>query len=494
MTAKHVIYIMVVLLLSTSCLRPELYENIPVIKEASEAVEGNSVTLNSSVIGQTGGIVECGFMYGQSEVGMRNVKTYMIGRNFSTTIYDLDWDKEYVYYAYISNGRNVVKSSVHRFRTPVEPVSPPDQPEDPDDPELPVDPEPEPGPDPVPGPDPEIPVVPEEHYFELSMTELDFSGTCASRFISVKSNVEYEVIIPENAPWLTCTESTSTRCCLIVDYNYCEQDRSCEVLFRSLEHDCSHTVLVRQKRIPMYELHVSHVETRSYAYPLPESVKRPTSVMRIDDQGNDSQAKWMAAIKFGDDLQMTFRNNRTDEIRTEKVRVQKFYMEEGFTETIIVKVIQHTASDIMGFECPAVERKCVKLWDLNGDGYLSYGEAADATTAPEYAFSGAEYTSFDNFQWFVGLKDISPYMFASSGVTSISLPATITSISEGAFQDCADLRSVRLHGDGPVLASAAESAFQGTHEDLVIICPWQWVDWYISHIPHWEGLMEGYGM
>lgn len=473
------IYIIMVLLLSGSCNLAEPYNAIPEFGEVTETVDANSVTLTSTVIGQTDGIVECGFMCGLSEADMRDVKANMTGRNFSAAIYDLEWDTEYVYHAYIGNGRNVVNSSVRRFRTPVEPVSPPDQPEDPDDSELPVD--------------PEIPVAPEELYFELSMTELDFSGTCASRFISVKSNVEYEVIIPENAPWLTCTESTSTRCCLIVDYNYCEQDRSCEVLFRSLEHDCSHTVVVRQKRIPMYELHVPHVETLSYACTLPESVKRPTSVMRIDDQGNESLGTWMAAIKFGDDLQMTFRKNRTDEIRTEKVRVQKLYVEEGLTETIIVKVIQHPASDIMEFECPAVERKCVTLWDLNGDGYLSYGEAAEATTAPEYAFSGAEYTSFDNFQWFVGLKDISPYMFSSSGLTSIALPATITSISEGAFQDCADLRSVRLHGSGPVLASAAESAFQGTHEDFVIICPWQYVDWYLDHIPHWDGLMKGYG-
>lgn len=473
------IYIIMVLLLSGSCNLAEPYNAIPEFGKLTETVDANSVTLTSTVIGQTDGIVECGFMCGLSEAVMRDVKTYMIGRNFSAAIYDLDWDTEYEYYAYISNGRNVVNSSVRRFRTPVEPVSPPDQPEDPDDPEVPVD--------------PEIPVAPEELYFELSMTELDFSGTCSSRFISVSTNVEYEVIIPENAPWLTCTESTSTRCCLIVDYNYCEQDRSCEVLFRSLEHDCSHTVVVRQKRIPMYELHVPHVEILSYACTLPESVKRPTSVMRIDDQGNESLGIWMAAIKLGDDLQMTFRKNRTDEIRTEKVRVQKLYVEEGLTETIIVKVIQHPASDIMEFECPAVERKCVTLWDLNGDGYLSYGEAADAATAPEYAFSGAEYTSFDNFQWFVGLKDISPYMFSSSGLTSIALPATITSISEGAFQDCADLRSVRLHGSGPVLASAAESAFQGTHEDFVIICPWQYVDWYLDHIPHWDGLMKGYG-
>ena len=473
------IYIIMVLLLSGSCNLAEPYNAIPEFGKLTETVDANSVTLTSTVIGQTDGIVECGFMCGLSEAVMRDVKTYMIGRNFSAAIYDLDWDTEYEYYAYISNGRNVVNSSVRRFRTPVEPVSPPDQPEDPDDPEVPVD--------------PEIPVVPEKLYFELSMTELDFSGTCSSRFISVSTNVKYEVIIPENAPWLTCTESTSTRCCLIIDYNYCEQDRSCEVLFRSLEHDCSHTVVVRQKRIPMYELHVPHVETLSYACTLPESVKRPTSVMRIDNQGNESLGTWMTAIKFGDDLQMTFRKNRTDEIRTEKVRVQKLYVEEGLTETIIVKVIQHPASDIMEFECPAVERKCVTLWDLNGDGYLSYGEAADATTAPEYAFSGAGYTSFDNFQWFVGLKDISPYMFSSSGLTSIALPATITSIFEGAFQDCADLRSVRLHGSGPVLASAAESAFQGTHEDLVIICPWQYVDWYLDHIPHWDGLMKGYG-
>ena len=478
MKVSNLIYAVIVLLISVSCSRPEPYGDIPEVGELAAVINGNSVTLTAFVSGSLDGIRECGFMWGPSEADMSRVKTSMNGRSLSVMLADLDWNTTYLYVAYVGNGRNEVTSSVRSFRTAAEPAESPDVPDGPDtpaDPTVPVD-----------------PVVPESPVFEISCTEMEFSGTCESCFISVNANVEYEVVIPDDAPWLICTEKTSSRCCLNVDYNYSEKDRSCEVTLRSLEHECSHILTVRQRKIPVYMLHVPHTEIVSHTYFLPEFMQRPTSVQRIDDEGNKSLATWVAAAKLGDVVGITVRENRYDELRSEKVLIQHL-AEDGDLATIILKVIQHPSYDLMDFECPEVEKRCVELWDADGDGHISYAEAAAVDSVPERAFASPECTSFDTFPWFTGLTEIPPYMFASAGLTSIYLPSTITMIGAGAFYDCASLDTIILFGGGPVLTTVSPTALDGTSGSLSIYLPWQWEGWYLDHIPQWERKTVPYG-
>ena len=86
-----------------------------------------------------------------------------------------------------------------------------------------------------------------------------------------------------------------------------------------------------------------------------------------------------------------------------------------------------------------VEAICVNNWDVDGDGFLSYAEAA-AVTDLGGAFSGnTEITSFDEIQYFTGLTTIAAHAFQGcSNLTSFItvLPESVTSIGDWAFHNC----------------------------------------------------------
>ena len=97
-----------------------------------------------------------------------------------------------------------------------------------------------------------------------------------------------------------------------------------------------------------------------------------------------------------------------------------------------------------------VKAICIQNWDTNGDGELSYGEAAAVTTlkpsgAENSVFWNTEITSFDELQYFTGLTSIeeNAFMFCNS-LTSVTLPNAVTSIGSYAFAHCISLTSVSL--------------------------------------------------
>ena len=94
------------------------------------------------------------------------------------------------------------------------------------------------------------------------------------------------------------------------------------------------------------------------------------------------------------------------------------------------------------FADPTVEARCVELWDTDGDGYLSYNEAA-AVTNLDYAFQYWGITSFDELQYFTGLTSLNDYEFYDcESLTSITLPENITYIGYYAFGYCYSLSSI----------------------------------------------------
>ncbi len=106
--------------------------------------------------------------------------------------------------------------------------------------------------------------------------------------------------------------------------------------------------------------------------------------------------------------------------------------------------------DAIVFADANVKAICVQHWDTNGDGELSYGEAAAVTTlkpsgAENSVFWNTEITSFDELQYFTGLTSIeeNAFMFCNS-LTSVTLPNAVTSIGSYAFAHCISLTSVSL--------------------------------------------------
>ena len=136
-------------------------------------------------------------------------------------------------------------------------------------------------------------------------------------------------------------------------------------------------------------------------------------------------------------------------------------------------------SDPITFADTSVKAICVANWDTNGDGELSYGEAAAVTTfnpgnSPNTSvFYDSNITSFDEMQYFTGLtqssyasfyycydlasvilpptmQTIDYYTFYDChGLTQITIPANVTSIGYCAFGHCTGLTSITMEGSTP---------------------------------------------
>ena len=85
-----------------------------------------------------------------------------------------------------------------------------------------------------------------------------------------------------------------------------------------------------------------------------------------------------------------------------------------------------------------VKSICVTQWDTNGDGELSYAEAAAVTSLGQFFKGNTEITSFEELQYFIGLASIGNGAFygCSNLTGSLIIPRFVISIGSYAFQNC----------------------------------------------------------
>ena len=96
------------------------------------------------------------------------------------------------------------------------------------------------------------------------------------------------------------------------------------------------------------------------------------------------------------------------------------------------------------FEDNNVESICLTNWDRNGDGKLSYEEAALVYSIGT-KFKGTAITTFNELRYFVNLSTIDESAFNScKQLRNISMPERITSIGTYAFRYCEKLETVIL--------------------------------------------------
>lgn len=117
------------------------------------------------------------------------------------------------------------------------------------------------------------------------------------------------------------------------------------------------------------------------------------------------------------------------------------------------KWVQINPEDPIEFEDPLVKAALVAgsddlTVDTNGDGEISYAEAAAVTSLNQLFLrsrypDNAKITSFDEFQYFTGVESIWGDFAGCEELTSIILPPNVTSIIEG-FEMCKSLTSIIL--------------------------------------------------
>jgi len=102
-------------------------------------------------------------------------------------------------------------------------------------------------------------------------------------------------------------------------------------------------------------------------------------------------------------------------------------------------------NDVIQFADAKVKAICVENWDTNGDGELSYGEAAAVTDLGEVFKENREITSFDELQYFTGIREIQFECFHNCAeLTSIHIPQNVTFIDQVSFAGCGKLTDVQF--------------------------------------------------
>ena len=143
-------------------------------------------------------------------------------------------------------------------------------------------------------------------------------------------------------------------------------------------------------------------------------------------------------IIYNDGLSINneFKTDKAITIRRAKFGVLK-YLDEDLGMISLANPIE--------FEDPAVEKICVANWDTDGDGSLSYAEAAAVKTIGAAFLHNTSITSFDEFQYFTGVTLIGEYAFNNcTGLTRVNIPSNIRRIKSYAFDNCFALNAVHI--------------------------------------------------
>lgn len=107
------------------------------------------------------------------------------------------------------------------------------------------------------------------------------------------------------------------------------------------------------------------------------------------------------------------------------------------------EIVEFTPS--INFANDNVKAICVANWDSDGDGELSYEEAAAVTELGNVFAYNNEITSFNELQHFTGLTEIGDGSFwGCFNMKSIIIPNSVTTIGNSAFEDCGSLASVSI--------------------------------------------------
>lgn len=113
--------------------------------------------------------------------------------------------------------------------------------------------------------------------------------------------------------------------------------------------------------------------------------------------------------------------------------------------------------DVINFKDPLVKKILVRNYDRDGDGEISYKEAAFVRSIPFSMFTAMPITSFDELEYFTGVTTIGQHAFDScTYLTSIKFPYTLESIKKNAFSYCTSLSEITIT---PSVSNIGSEAF-----------------------------------
>ena len=106
----------------------------------------------------------------------------------------------------------------------------------------------------------------------------------------------------------------------------------------------------------------------------------------------------------------------------------------------------NSSSDIIVFADDIVKKSCVDVFDIDGDGEISYDEAAEVKDLSGVTLRFIEdFLTFDEFQYFVNVESIPDNFFSKSKyLKSIILPESVETIGKNVFYGCKSLTKIEF--------------------------------------------------
>ena len=460
----RMVFMGIVSLWMLSCApQPEL-EWVPEIKLISAKVSENTCELTAVVSDVMSDEYDYGFMYGEDEDSMQMLLAQLDDKIFRSSLASLDYDTEYVYKAYVSNGRNEICSDIGYFRTdPMKDDGGSDDGGSDDggsDDGGSDDGGSDEGGSEEGGSEEGGSENEEECVIILPFHDITVKSWEKEFIMEVGGDAEFVVNIPSEAYWLQCRRSKRTCIFQLPSSNRTMSDLSCKVVFRNLRTDQTDTLTVCQSAISSDKGHLPFNEVELLTGSTTFSMHLPNkhSVWAFNYmQGEESAKEWLRwSYNYSDDQSMINVFFRVAENTTDQERSCRVIVTYDGRESLLV-ITQKKWNSVVELEDPGVRKVCVDAFDLDGDGNLTCYEISEIPhDGMNYLdFSGVDIRSFDEFRWFTNVSLISQPVFAGTRLESIIFPEDIY-LQNGVFQNCTELKSVDLRS-----AIVADEAFRG---------------------------------
>lgn len=127
--------------------------------------------------------------------------------------------------------------------------------------------------------------------------------------------------------------------------------------------------------------------------------------------------------------------------------------------------------NIIQFEDENVKKLCVAVWDTDGDGELSYDEAAAVTTLGTAFKGNTEIQSFNELKYFTGLAALDDTFNGCTSLRRITIPVNVKTIGVTTFRSCIQLLRIMFEKGAKlgVIQGDTSTSFRGTFSDCTAL-------------------------
>lgn len=407
----HILPLMIALLL-TACKAEidDVHINAPVVTlgEVSE-VTGNSAVIQANIIQQGGKVSYCLIRYGTSQTSLTETERYDVSsENVSLKLPSLQANTTYYFQVVVSSGYSEVESEVRSFTTlnPAVALS-------------------------------EASAVTATTALFQAQLHLEGSSpiSCTLRYGTDALSMTHSVAITDvqeeiQIPLSSLVIGTTYYCQLLVNLGVTElmsELKSFTTLNPVVSLSEAQSIT---STTATFEMQQSTGIGEGTSYVLrygteEQALSNTLTVPNIQENNQIVLEGLFYSTKYYVQLAVTFgTTERVSEIRS-------------FTTA------EPNMDEPIAFADAEVKRICVENWDIDGDGELSFKEAA-AITDLEDKFENNKYiSSFNELMYFSGLTSLTGFS-GCTYLTSVSLPKQVTSIGDDAFRDCSSLADIRI--------------------------------------------------